>query len=116
MSTRSYVRLKTRLLADASVAALAETFKVLGDATRVRILDALARAEVRLRPRRAARARRSRPSPTSCGCCAACGWCSRAATASTSTTPLDDQHIVSLFEQGLEHVQERDAATRDERA
>ena len=39
-------QLKGRLLDDASVADLAETFKVLGDTTRVRILDALARAEV----------------------------------------------------------------------
>ena len=31
------------LLGESSVAALAETFKVLGDVTRVRILDALAR-------------------------------------------------------------------------
>ena len=46
MSTHSYVQLKARLLDDASVADLAETFKVLGDTTRVRILDALARAEV----------------------------------------------------------------------
>ena len=46
MSKRSYVQLKGRLLDEAAVAALAETFKVLGDATRVRILDALARAEV----------------------------------------------------------------------
>ena len=41
MSISSYVHLKTRLLDDDSAAALAETFKVLGDPTRVRILDAL---------------------------------------------------------------------------
>ena len=29
---------------------------------------------------------------------------------------LDDQHIVKLFEQGLEHVQERDSALRARRA
>jgi DNA-binding transcriptional ArsR family regulator len=33
-------------LTDTSAAALAETFKVLGDATRVRILDALSRSEL----------------------------------------------------------------------
>ena len=38
--------LKRMLLGDSSVIALAETFKVLGDATRVRILDALSRAEL----------------------------------------------------------------------
>ncbi|PYR00851.1 MAG: hypothetical protein DMF96_02030 [Acidobacteria bacterium] len=46
MSTRSYITIQDRLLDDRSAAALAETFKVLGDPTRVRILDALARAEV----------------------------------------------------------------------
>ena len=46
MSKRSYVQLKARLLDEPSVVALAETFKVLGDPTRVRILDALARDEV----------------------------------------------------------------------
>jgi|SRR5919201_1718077 ArsR family transcriptional regulator len=99
--------LKRRLLADASVAALAETFKVLGDTTRVRILDALSCAELcvcdiaallglsesavshqlrllrsmrLVRPRRAGRMVYYR---------------------------LDDAHIVDLFEQGLEHVEER---------
>src|SRR5258705_9482407 len=89
-----------------SADALAETFKVLGDATRVRILDAISRSErcvcdiaaivglsesaishqlrllrgMRLvRPRRAGR---------------------------MVFYTLDDQHIVGLFEQGLEHVQE----------
>ena len=46
MSTHSYIRLRSRLLDEASTTALAETFKVLGDPTRVRILDALAHAEV----------------------------------------------------------------------
>ncbi len=94
------------LLAPASVAALAETFHLLGDATRVRILDAVSRRElcvrdiarllgasesavshqlrllrsVRLvRPRRAGRQIFYR---------------------------LDDHHIVNLFAEGLEHVQE----------
>jgi DNA-binding transcriptional ArsR family regulator len=38
--------LKRTLLTDSAVTALAETFKVLGDTTRVRILDALSRAEL----------------------------------------------------------------------
>ena len=98
------------LLDEHSVAALTETFRLLGDATRVRILDALSRSElcvndiarllglsesavshqlrllrgVRLvRPRRAGR---------------------------MVFYSLDDQHIVGLFAQGLEHVQERAAA------
>jgi ArsR family transcriptional regulator len=94
-------------LGEEAVTALAETFKLLGDTTRVRILDALSRAElcvcdiarllgltesavshqlrllrsVRLvRPRRAGR---------------------------MVFYALDDQHILRLFEQGLEHVEER---------
>ncbi len=100
--------LKARLLADSSVVALAETFKVLGDSTRVRILDALSRSELcvcdiarllgvsesavshqlrllrgmrLVRPRRAGR---------------------------MVFYAIDDQHILGLFRQGLEHVQERE--------
>lgn len=86
---------------------LAETFKVLGDVTRVRILDAIARAELcvgdiasslglsesavshqlrLLRSMRLVRARRA---------------------GQQIFYALDDHHIVRLFEQGLEHVQER---------
>jgi DNA-binding transcriptional ArsR family regulator len=107
MSKRSYIQLKGRLLDEASVAALSETFKVLGDPTRVRILDALAREEVPvcdlaetlgltqsavshqlrlLRNARLVKARRD---------------------GQHIYYTLDDQHIVRLFEQGLEHVQER---------
>ena len=96
-------------LTDTSAAALAETFKVLGDTSRVRILDALSRAELcvqdlasrvgmsesavshqlrllrgmrLVRPRRAGR---------------------------LMYYMLDDQHIVGLFVMGLEHVEERAA-------
>src|SRR5438128_4189951 len=99
--------LKSTLLAEGAVVALAETFKVLGDMTRVRILDALSRSELcvcdiarllglsesavshqlrllrgmrLVRPRRAGR---------------------------MVFYSLDDQHIVGLFRQGLDHVQER---------
>ena len=116
MSIRSYVQLKARLLDDASVADLAETFKVLGDTTRVRILDALARVEVpvcdlaevlgltqsavshQLRLLRGMRLVRSRRD------------------GQHIYYTLDDQHIVKLFEQGLEHVQERDAIARARQA
>src|SRR6266568_3088361 len=94
-------------LTDSSVVALAETFKVLGDTTRVRILDALSRAELcvcdiarllgltesavshQLRLLRGMRLVRAR----------------RAGRMVFYT--LDDQHIVGLFSQGLEHVQEQ---------
>jgi ArsR family transcriptional regulator, lead/cadmium/zinc/bismuth-responsive transcriptional repressor len=107
MSKRSYVQLKERLLGEASVAALAETFKVLGDTTRVRILDALARAEVpvcdlarllgltqsavshQLRLLRGMRLVKSRREGRHIYYMA------------------DDHHIVGLFKQGLDHVEEK---------
>src|SRR5258706_9685154 len=92
-------------IGDSSAAALAETFKVLGDATRVRIIDAISRAErcvqdiaeivglsesgvshqLRLlRGMRLVRPRRD---------------------GRMVFYTLDDHHIVGLFEQGLEHVE-----------
>ena len=106
MSTRSYVVVKERLLDDESAAALAETFKVLGDPTRVRILDALARSEVavcdlaellgvtqsavshQLRLLRSMRLVRSRRDGRHI------------------YYVVDDDHIAKLFKQGLEHVRE----------
>src|SRR5215510_8242737 len=98
-------------LGDASAAALAETFRALGDLTRVRMLDALARSELcvqdlaarlnltesavshqlrLLRNMRLVRTRRD---------------------GRLVFYALDDQHIVGLFEQGLEHVEEREGIT-----
>ncbi len=95
------------LLSQDSVESLAETFKALGDSTRVRILDAVFRAELcvgeiatllglsesavshqlrLLRNLRLVRPRRS---------------------GQQIFYSLDDQHIVRLFAQGLEHVEER---------
>jgi len=98
--------LKGRLLPEDAVTSLAETFRVLGDETRVRILDAISRSELcvcdlarllglsesavshQLRLLRGMRLARPR----------------RAGRMVFYT--LDDQHIVRLFEQGLEHVEE----------
>jgi len=116
MSIRSYVGSRNGLLDDASAAALAETFKVLGDPTRVRILDALARDEVpvcdlaealgltqsavshQLRLLRSMRLVRSRRDGRHI------------------YYALDDDHIAGLFKQGLEHVQERIGAEARVRA
>jgi DNA-binding transcriptional ArsR family regulator len=99
--------LEKTLLGETSVVALAETFKVLGDPTRVRILDVLTRSELcvcdiatlvglsesavshQLRLLRGMRLVRPR----------------RVGRMVFYT--LDDQHIVRLFEQGLIHVEER---------
>jgi len=94
------------MLPEATVLALAEIFKALGDTTRVRMLHALAQAEVcvcdlaamlgltesavshQLRFLRSLRLVRSRRDGRHI------------------YYSLADQHIVKLFEQGLEHVQE----------
>lgn len=94
------------LLDPASVVSLADTFRLLGDTTRVRILDAVSRAELcvsdiarllgasesavshQLRLLRSVRLVRPR----------------RAGRQVFYT--LDDHHIVNLFAEGLEHVQE----------
>ena len=107
LSRTATTALRRQLLADASVSALADTFKLLGDATRVRILDALARSELcvcdlarllgltesavshqlrLLRSGRVVKARRD---------------------GRHIYYTMDDAHIVGLFEQGLEHVEER---------
>ena len=112
MSTYSDIQtVKESLLSDAAVTALAETFKVLGDTTRVRILDALSRSELcvgeiaallgasesavshQLRLLRSARLVRPRRA------------------GQQIFYSLDDHHIVGLFAQGLEHVQERARGT-----
>jgi ArsR family transcriptional regulator, lead/cadmium/zinc/bismuth-responsive transcriptional repressor len=97
------------LIAEPSVEALAETFRVLGDPTRVRVLDALSHGELcvcdlatllglsesatshqlrLLRTLRLVRARRA---------------------GRMVFYALDDRHIVTLFKQGLRHVEESDA-------
>lgn len=94
------------LISPHSVSALADTFKTLGDPTRVRILDALSKAELcvcdiatllgltesavshQLRVLRHVRLVRSR----------------REGRMVFYT--LADQHIISLFAQGLSHVEE----------
>jgi ArsR family transcriptional regulator, lead/cadmium/zinc/bismuth-responsive transcriptional repressor len=95
---------------DASVVALAETFRILGDTTRVRILDALSRAELCVQDL----ARRIDLSES------AVSHQLRLLRGMRLVRPrragrqifysLDDQHIVRLFAQGLEHVQEASRA------
>ena len=104
--------LRGALIAPSSVDALAEIFRALGDPTRVRVLDALSHGELcvcdlaqlielsqsatshQLRLLRALRLVRSR----------------RAGRMVFYT--LDDRHIVTLFRQGLRHVEEAAAKPR----
>jgi DNA-binding transcriptional ArsR family regulator len=99
-------KLRRGLISPRAVAALSETFKVLGDVTRVRMLDALSKAELcvgdlasllgltesavshQLRLLRSMRLVRTR----------------RAGR--MVFYMLDDDHIVKLFRQGLDHVEE----------
>ena|SRR5437763_11272398 len=108
MVAKAALAVRPKLLHDRPAAALAETFKALGDVTRVRMLDALARTELcvgdlaelvglsesavshQLRLLRGLRLVRSRRDGR------------------LVFYSLDDDHIVRLFEQGLEHVEERD--------
>jgi ArsR family transcriptional regulator len=94
------------LISDTAAEALAETFRLLGDPTRIRIVDALAQRELcvhelservgisesaishQLRLMRTMRIVRGRRE----------GRC--------VYYTLDDQHILSLFQQGLRHVTE----------
>jgi ArsR family transcriptional regulator, lead/cadmium/zinc/bismuth-responsive transcriptional repressor len=100
---------RERLFGAELVSSLAETFKVLGDATRVRILDALSRRELcvgdiaqllglsesavshQLRLLRGARLVRQRRA------------------GQMMFYALDDHHVIALFIQAREHVQERRA-------
>jgi ArsR family transcriptional regulator, lead/cadmium/zinc/bismuth-responsive transcriptional repressor len=105
-STEQMSAFRQALIPAESAGALAETFRALGDPTRVRILDALSRAELcvcdiatllslgesavshQLRLLRSLRLVRSR----------------RAGR--MVFYALDDAHILRLFAQGLEHVEE----------
>ena len=106
--------LRPALIAPGLAATLAETFRALGDPTRVRILDALSRAELcvcdiaallsisgsavshQLRLLRSLRLVRSR----------------RAGR--MVFYALDDDHITRLFAQGMEHVEEAMPPSRRE--
>ena len=103
---------KAALVGGESVALLAETFRVLGDPTRVRILDALSHAELcvcdvatllgltqsavshQLRILRGLRLVRSRREGR------------------MVFYALDDRHITGLFREGLRHVEEGTAKER----
>ncbi len=112
----SYMSLMTKKgITPATADQLAETFKVLGDATRVRILDAIARSELCV-----------------CDIAAIVGMSESAVSHQLRLLrgmrlvrprragrqmfyALDDHHIVGLFAQGLEHVEERNGSRRGTR-
>lgn len=131
MSTRSYVpdlcdvvhlhparvaELRDALIAEHEVTDLAETFRALGDPTRVRMLDALSHGEL-------------------CVCdLAALVRMSESAVSHQLRLlrnlrlvkprregrmvfyALDDRHIITLFRQGLRHVQENERPARAARS
>lgn len=108
MSTCSDIQeVSAELFDGATVAGLVDTFKVLGDATRIRILDVVSRRELcvgdiatllglsesavshQLRLLRTARLVRQRRA------------------GQQVFYALDDHHVIGLFAQAREHVQER---------
>jgi DNA-binding transcriptional ArsR family regulator len=110
-SSEAISRLSGALIGTRAAAGLAETFKALGDLTRVRMLDALSRSELcvgdlagllgltesavshQLRLLRSMRLVRSRRSGR------------------MVMYMLDDDHILKLFRQGLDHVEESSGPT-----
>lgn len=107
---RRLAQVRSALVSDSAAAILAETFRALGDPTRVRILDALSRAELcvceisalvslsesavshqlrLLRSLRVVKARRQ---------------------GRMVYYTLDDHHVRDLFSQGLRHVEEHEMA------
>jgi ArsR family transcriptional regulator len=99
--------LRDRLMSPAAVAELADTFRLLGDTTRVRILDVLSRSELCV-----------------CDLAELLGLTSSAVSHQLRLLrgmrvvryrragrlvyySLDDEHIVHLFTEALKHVQER---------
>jgi ArsR family transcriptional regulator len=104
---RVTLALQASLMAPAIVADLAETFRLLGDGTRVRILDALSRSEMCV-----------------CDLAALLGVSNSAVSHQLRLLrgmrvvrhrragrmvfyALDDEHVVHLFSEALKHVQER---------
>ena len=107
--------LRAALVGDDDVAGLAETFRVLGDPTRVRILDALSHGELCV-----------------CDLAALVGMSESAVSHQLRLLrnlrlvkprrdgrmvfyALDDRHIITLFRQGLRHVQENSVRTMPRR-
>jgi DNA-binding transcriptional ArsR family regulator len=107
-------RLRAALIGPATIAALADTFKMLGDPTRLRLVDALARRELCV-----------------CDLAALVGLSESAVSHQLRLLrtlrlvrtrragrrvfyALDDQHIVALLQQGLRHVEEAPDASAGE--
>ncbi len=106
VNAEKVAHLRATLVGLDRVAVLAETFRVLGDPTRVRLLDALSRAELCV-----------------CDLAALLGLSESAVSHQLRLLrglrvvkgrrdgrmvfySLDDQHVLSLFHQGLRHVEE----------
>jgi ArsR family transcriptional regulator len=98
------------LLAEPSATALAETFKVLGDVTRVRILDAISRSELCVNDIAAAVGMSESAVSHQLRLLRGMRLVRQRRDGRMVFYALDDHHIVRLFEQGLEHVQERNGS------
>jgi DNA-binding transcriptional ArsR family regulator len=92
---------------DASLRALADTFKVLGDTTRVRILDVLSRRELCVQDLAAALGLTQSAVSHQLRLLRTSRLVRTRRDGRQIFYALDDDHIVGLFRQGLEHVEER---------
>jgi DNA-binding transcriptional ArsR family regulator len=106
MTNRSYVPGKD-LLGETSVEALAETFRMLGDATRVRILDALSVEALCVQDLAALLALTPSAVSHQLRLLRGLRLVRGRRDGRQVIYTLDDHHIVKLFKEGLEHVEER---------
>lgn len=102
-------RLREALIGQASVDALAETFRALGDPTRVRVLDALSHGELCVCDLAALLDLRQSATSHQLRLLRTLRLVRTRRAGRMVFYALDDRHIVTLFRQGLRHVEESEA-------
>lgn len=105
-------RLRQALIASSSVEALAETFKALGDPTRVRVLDALSHGELCVCDLAAVLAVSQSAVSHQLRLLRGMRLVKPRRDGRVVFYSLDDQHIIAIFKQTLQHVEESASATR----
>ena len=108
MNIRSDVQISADDLLDRKlVSGLADTFKVLGDPTRIRILDALFRAELCVRDIADLLGLTDSAVSHQLRLLRSTGLVRQRRAGQLIFYALDDQHVVRLMAQGLQHIEER---------
>jgi len=106
VNERAVERVHTELLSDEEAFLLAETFKVLSDPTRVKILYALSRAELCVCDLSALLGMRESAVSHHLRLLRALKLVKYRREGRMAYYSLDDEHIERLFRQGLEHIRE----------